>query len=241
METENSASLNKFLFAWGNDVFAHATKCHSSDRERSFGIAITHANFGIPFVAPAFFMMPPALQRAVLGSMRSLAEQCADFHIYESVLGASATNVLKEAARACSKKTAKSKIGRGEKTMSRNYTVRIVTILAAFAMLLPATVQFANAKGANATVKTIMTFQNPITLGGTQLKPGDYNVAADDSKITISRNGKVVAEAPIQWKDETGKSQVSKIVSDSGLVTEIHFQGKTRYVAVSGESAGNNK
>ncbi|MGH9684990.1 MAG: hypothetical protein ACRD4S_15425 [Candidatus Acidiferrales bacterium] len=125
--------------------------------------------------------------------------------------------------------------------MTRDYTIRMITFLAAFVMLLPATVQIANAKNATGSIKTTMTFQSPVTLGGTQLKPGDYKVAADDSKVTISRGNKVVAEAPVQWKDEAGKSQVSKIVSDSGLVTEIHFQGKTRYVAVSSESAGNNK
>ena len=44
--------------------------------------------------------------------------------------------------------------------------------------------------------------------GRQELKPGTYRVTADDSKVTLTLDGKVVAEAPVQWKDETNKPQV---------------------------------
>jgi len=72
------------------------------------------------------------------------------------------------------------------------------------------------------------------TLAGKQLKPGTYQVTADDAKVTIQRNGKVVAEAPVTWKDETTKPRNSNIVTVEDHVTEIHFNGKMRYVSISG-------
>lgn len=117
--------------------------------------------------------------------------------------------------------------------MLQRYTFRIATGLVALAMLLPMTVHPTMAKNARTNVRTTMTFQNPVTLAGKQLKAGDYQVSADDSKVTISQHGKVVAEAPAQWKDGNGKAEYSQVVTDSGTVTEIHFQGKTRYVSFS--------
>ncbi len=73
-----------------------------------------------------------------------------------------------------------------------------------------------------------------VTLAGKQLKPGSYRVTADDSKVTVSLGGKVVAEAPVEWKDETTKPRYSNIVTTDDQVKEIHFNGKMRYVAISG-------
>ena len=70
------------------------------------------------------------------------------------------------------------------------------------------------------------------TLGGKRFKPGTYTVKADDSKVTVSHNGKMVAEAPVQWKDETNKASDSNIVSRTTQIKEIHFGGKMRYVEV---------
>jgi hypothetical protein len=50
--------------------------------------------------------------------------------------------------------------------------------------------------------------------------------------LTISKNNKVVVEAPISWKNETGKSSFSTFVTDGNKVTELHFLGKTQYAVV---------
>jgi hypothetical protein len=47
-------------------------------------------------------------------------------------------------------------------------------------------------------------------------------------------NGKVVAEAPVTWKDETSKPRNSNVVTNDNTVTEIHFNGKMRFVSISG-------
>ena len=70
------------------------------------------------------------------------------------------------------------------------------------------------------------------TFAGKELKPGDYAVSADETHVQLSMNGKVVAEAPVQWKDETSKAKYSTFVSQGNKITEIHFGGKTRFVTI---------
>ena len=88
-------------------------------------------------------------------------------------------------------------------------------------------------KDAN-TIRTTMDFVRAVSLGGKQLKPGNYNVTANDTKVTVEQDGKVVAEAPVQWKDETRKPAYSNIVSSGEQVTEMHFAGKMRYAVIGG-------
>jgi hypothetical protein len=105
----------------------------------------------------------------------------------------------------------------------------VITIVA---LVGPATARVALAKNNGDLFKTTMEIRNEVTLDGKQLKPGSYDVKVDGSTVTFLHGGKAVAEAPVQWKDESGKSRDSKIVADSGAVKEIHFIGKTRYVEI---------
>jgi len=82
-----------------------------------------------------------------------------------------------------------------------------------------------------ATTTTVDVLK-PMTLAGQQLKPGIYSVSADDSTVTLQMNGKMVAQAPIQWKDEASKAQYSGVVAVDGVVKEIHFSGKMKYVTI---------
>jgi len=108
-----------------------------------------------------------------------------------------------------------------------NHVVRILVVVA-LAMPLAARV-FAN--GSKSTSAT-MDILNAVSLNGTHLKPGTYTVTAADSKVTVAQNGKVVVEAPVEWKDESSKPRNSNIVTNNDEVTEIHFGGKMRYVEV---------
>jgi hypothetical protein len=85
-----------------------------------------------------------------------------------------------------------------------------------------------NGKATNADVDIL----NSVTLAGKQLTPGTYHVTADDAKVTVTLRGKVVAEAPVTWKDETSKPRSSNVVTNDNQVTEIHFNGKMRYVSI---------
>jgi hypothetical protein len=73
---------------------------------------------------------------------------------------------------------------------------------------------------------------NALSIGGKTLKPGEYEVSADDTKVTFKSGGKMVAQAAIQWKDAPTKSATNNVVSDGDRIREIHFHGKTRYALV---------
>jgi hypothetical protein len=115
--------------------------------------------------------------------------------------------------------------------MSRSVN-RVVTVFAALVMLVAIVAQTAPAKDTKAGVSATMSLLNPATFAGKQLKPGDYAVSADETHVKLSMNGKVVAEAQVQWKDETSKAKYSAFVSENNKITEIHFGGKTRFVTI---------
>jgi hypothetical protein len=116
--------------------------------------------------------------------------------------------------------------------MARRGWNLIVPILVALLVALPLAARDTakNGKATTAQVEILST----VTLAGKQLKPGTYRVVADDSKVTVTMNGKVVAEAPVEWKDESAKPNNSNIVTNDDQVKEIHFGGKMRYIAITG-------
>jgi hypothetical protein len=109
---------------------------------------------------------------------------------------------------------------------------RAMTVFAALVLLVAVVAQTAPAKDTKAGVSTTMSLLVPASVAGHELKPGDYAVSADETHVKISMNGKVVAEAPVQWKDETSKAKYSAFVSEGNKITEIHFGGKTRFVTI---------
>jgi hypothetical protein len=109
---------------------------------------------------------------------------------------------------------------------------RAMTVFAALVLLVAIAAQTAPAKDTKAGVSTTMSLLAPANFAGHELKPGDYAVSADDTHVKISMNGKVVAEAPVQWKDETSKAKYSAFVSQNNKITEIHFGGKSKFVAI---------
>jgi hypothetical protein len=119
-----------------------------------------------------------------------------------------------------------------EKTMYRRQSSLVFTALAALVLLVPLAAYSDSAKISKPLAKTTVELFNPAKLAGMPLKAGSYQVSADQLKVTLSRDGKVVAEAPVQWKDEPNKAESSAIVVDGGTITEFHFGGKARYIAV---------
>lgn len=81
-------------------------------------------------------------------------------------------------------------------------------------------------------IHSTFTLPVPAKLAGTDLKPGDYSVTADDAKVTLSFNGKVVAEAKVEWKDGASKAPLTSLLIDGDEIKEIRFGGKTRYAVV---------
>ena len=115
--------------------------------------------------------------------------------------------------------------------MSQSKMIRVSTFVAALVLVLSIGLQTLSAKDTGTS--TTLTVQNSTWLGGQEIKPGDYTVSATETQLTISRNGKVIAQAPVQWKDEASKARYSTIVSDGNKIKEVHFGGKTKYGEVS--------
>lgn len=117
----------------------------------------------------------------------------------------------------------------------RNMLVAFVVLL--FALPLAAR---SNDKAAKSIVRSSVDLPQDATLAGKGLKAGTYQVRASESTLTVLQKGKVVAEAPIEWKKEAGKgASGSSVMVNSGAVTEIHFIGKDRYAQIaSGSDSG---
>ena len=111
--------------------------------------------------------------------------------------------------------------------MSRRPLSFVLSVLVALAVAMPIAARGAYAKDSKATTATL-DILNAATLGDKQIKPGTYRISADNSKVTLERDGKMVAEAPVQWKDEAGKARYSAFVTDGSQIREIHFSGKTK-------------
>ena len=116
--------------------------------------------------------------------------------------------------------------------MSRRGFNLFAPILVALLVAVPLAARD-NGKNGKA-ISTEVDILSACTLAGKQLKPGTYRVTADDATVKVEMNGKVVATAPITWKDETSKPKNSNVVTNDGQVNEIHFNGKMRYVSISG-------
>jgi hypothetical protein len=109
---------------------------------------------------------------------------------------------------------------------------QVMSVVAVLMLCMTMVAGIASAKGTKPVVNTTMSLYNTATVLGHELKAGDYNVQATDTMVTISQNNKVVVEAPITWKNETGKSQFTTFVTDGNKVTELHFSGKTQYAVL---------
>ncbi|MGB9245112.1 MAG: hypothetical protein WCC03_17305 [Candidatus Acidiferrales bacterium] len=115
----------------------------------------------------------------------------------------------------------------------------VVTILAALALAIPIAARADDSKTVKPVSHIAVDLHSSATLVGKDLKPGTYQVSADETKMTISRDGKVVAEAPIEWKDGQSKASYTSVVLDSNQIAEVHFGGKAKYISVtSGTVAG---
>ena len=75
-----------------------------------------------------------------------------------------------------------------------------------------------------------------LTIGGQQLKPGDYSLKANDGdnqlRIVRSDNGKTVATIPVQWIDLSQKARQSEVLIKEDRIVQIDFDGKTKAIEI---------
>jgi hypothetical protein len=116
--------------------------------------------------------------------------------------------------------------------VSRWRLFRLLAILAVAAIILLALARSANTEGAQSAVKASLHFFHAVTLSGKELQPGTYSLVTNSSKVMLKQSGKVVAEAPVQWKDGGKKEFATHVVLDGNDIKEIRFAGRTRYIVI---------
>ena len=92
-----------------------------------------------------------------------------------------------------------------------------------------------------ANVTKTISFENPVQVNGTTLKPGDYKVSYDDAapstQVTFKQGKKDVATAQAQVKSLGSKTLNTEVVysgqDSSRNIQEIHFGGSTQALILS--------
>lgn len=117
--------------------------------------------------------------------------------------------------------------------MTRNKVCYAFALMLLLAFALPAVSAPKNTNVPAGKVLARATFNlyDSRLIGGATLQPGEYNVLATDSQISFVHNGKIVAQASIQWKDME-HAQDNTIVTDGGTIKEIYFRGKKRSAVI---------
>jgi hypothetical protein len=82
-----------------------------------------------------------------------------------------------------------------------------------------------------------VTFYQPVTINGAQLKPGDYKLELKDDNTAVIKQGKVMAEAPVKVENETQKFARSSVRINGSQVEEIRVGGTSKRVVF--EKSGN--
>jgi hypothetical protein len=81
-----------------------------------------------------------------------------------------------------------------------------------------------------------LVVEHPVTIGAQQLKPGTYDLKANDgaNQINVIRtdNGKTVASVPCEWVQLAQKARQTEVLFEADRVVEIDFSGKTKAVAI---------
>ncbi|HKS81980.1 MAG TPA: hypothetical protein VJR23_10795 [Candidatus Acidoferrales bacterium] len=71
-----------------------------------------------------------------------------------------------------------------------------------------------------------------VTISGTQLKPGSYDLKVQDSgnDVNIFQDGNKIAQVPCKWVQLSKKSDYSDVQFTKNRITELDFHGKTEAV-----------
>ncbi|HKV28979.1 MAG TPA: hypothetical protein VJN90_11980 [Candidatus Acidoferrales bacterium] len=116
--------------------------------------------------------------------------------------------------------------------MKYSKLVHVFTVVLMLAVAIPALASPKGAKISKAMARGHFTVVGGETLNGTTLVAGEYNVIASDSSVSFFRGDKLIAQAPIQWKDGAQKVAQNAIVTETGKIQEVRFKGQNRSVVV---------
>ena len=116
--------------------------------------------------------------------------------------------------------------------MKYNKLVHLFAVALMLAVAIPAVASPKGAKMSNTLAKGQFAVAGGEIINGTALTPGEYKVVANDSTVSFFRDNKLIAQAPIQWKDGTQRIEQNAIVTDGGKIQEVRFKGQNRSVVV---------
>ena len=96
----------------------------------------------------------------------------------------------------------------------------------AFALIVLALTLVAAASGPK--IKKTVSFFSDVTVAGTTLKPGEYQVVVEDGSATFSYEGKEVVKTAVQLQDAGHKFDGNEIITSEGnALKELGLTGTT--------------
>jgi len=77
------------------------------------------------------------------------------------------------------------------------------------------------------TYKESLTLGKNATIGSAQLKPGSYELTADDTKkeLNILQKGKIIATVQGQWVKIPQKAGAAEVDFDGDKISQVQFSG----------------
>jgi hypothetical protein len=82
-----------------------------------------------------------------------------------------------------------------------------------------------------------VTFYQPVTINGEQLKPGDYKLELKDENTAVLKQGKNTTEVPVKVETEKQKFARNSVRLNGAQVEEIRLGGTDKRVVI--ENSGN--
>jgi hypothetical protein len=82
------------------------------------------------------------------------------------------------------------------------------------------------------TYKESLTVDKSATIGSVQLKPGSYELTADDTKkkLNILQKGKIIPTVQGQWVKMPQKAQAGGVDSENDKITQVRFSGSDQAI-----------
>ena len=99
-----------------------------------------------------------------------------------------------------------------------------------FALIVLALTVAAFASGPK--IKKTVSFFSEISVAGTTLKPGDYQVVVEDGTATFSYEGKEVVKTTVQLQDTGRKFDGNEIVTDGNTLKELGLTGTSTKLVI---------
>lgn len=82
-----------------------------------------------------------------------------------------------------------------------------------------------------------VTFYQPVTINGAQLKAGDYKLELKDNSMAVLKQGKSVTEVPVKVENDSQKFARNAVRMDGEKLQEIRLGGTSTRVVF--EKSGN--